>query len=88
MFGAAKIRHSSTGEADLYLSAQVWLVAQTYDCPKIWFPEAEAPLEQSWKGIGAPLSVTELLELHLCSSVCVETSLLSLARCVARVIQN
>lgn len=46
---------------------------QTYDCPKNWFPEAEAPLEQS--SSGALLSVTGLLGLHQCSFVCVEINL-------------
>lgn len=75
-----QIQQSSRGEAATYLSAQVWLVAQTYDCPKTWLPEAEASLGQSWKGTGAPLSVTELLALYLYSFVCAEMSLLSLAR--------
>lgn len=46
-------------------------MAQTYDCPKNWFLEAEAPLEQS--SSGALLSVTGLLGLHQC--VCVEINL-------------
>lgn len=32
------IQQPSRGEAAMYLSAQVWLVAQTYDCPKTWLP--------------------------------------------------
>lgn len=77
---SCQIQQSSRGEATTYLSAQVWLVAQAYACPKTWFPGA--PLGQSWKGTGAPLSVTGLLGLHLPSFVCVEMSFLSLARCV------
>ncbi|XP_058683225.1 protein mono-ADP-ribosyltransferase PARP12-like isoform X3 [Poecile atricapillus] len=79
---SCQIQQSSRGEAAMYLSSQVWLVAQAYDCPKTWVSEAEASLGQSWKETGAPLSVTGLLRLHLCSFVCVEMGLLSLARCV------